>query len=323
MRIIEQLNKLPIRSGEYLVLPNLNTPYFIIPLHSRRTFIDAISFVKSKNLKGNIKRNTLKLIPMFILRIFFPVISIQSKTYDNYFYQLILPWNQDVCNKFTVFNFNENKITLLKIGFENYKGMIRNEYESILKAPKFGKDIIPEIVSFHEDDSFTKIETLFYDGIHPNYLPLKINDFFERIKDESPLLKMNDHPYVNRIVKIINNVLEKECLDVMFNSVNSNLNKFKNELVPVVLMHGDCSKTNVISENGRDMLIDWEDCIFDGVPIDTGYFDFRMHIDNGKSWKIRTKIDFLVVLHYIYLQIQHDNIKILSDISLEDSIFSL
>ena len=52
MKIIEQLNKLPIKSGEYLVLPNLNTPYFILPLHSRCVFNDAISFVKSRNIFG-------------------------------------------------------------------------------------------------------------------------------------------------------------------------------------------------------------------------------------------------------------------------------
>ena len=55
MKIIEQLNKLPIKSGEYLVLPNLDTPYFIIPLHSRNIFLNAISLVKPKNKKGWIK----------------------------------------------------------------------------------------------------------------------------------------------------------------------------------------------------------------------------------------------------------------------------
>ena len=43
MKIIEQLNKLPIKSGEYLVLPNLKTPYFILPLHSRCVFNETIS----------------------------------------------------------------------------------------------------------------------------------------------------------------------------------------------------------------------------------------------------------------------------------------
>ena len=32
MKIIEQLNKLPINKGEYLVLPNIDTPFFIIPM---------------------------------------------------------------------------------------------------------------------------------------------------------------------------------------------------------------------------------------------------------------------------------------------------
>ena len=60
MKIIEQLNKLPIKSGEYLVLPNLVTPYFIIPIHSRDVFTNAISLVKPKNKKGRIKRIMLK-----------------------------------------------------------------------------------------------------------------------------------------------------------------------------------------------------------------------------------------------------------------------
>jgi hypothetical protein len=81
-------------------------------------------------------------------------------------------------------------------------------------------------------------------------------------------------------------------------------------------MHSDCSLTNVIEcDKDNSILIDWEECIEDGVPIDVEYFDFRMHIDNGKSWKINNTINFLVVLHYIYLQIKHDNISNLNKIS--------
>ena len=104
MKIIEQLNKLPIKSGEYLVLPNLVTPYFIIPIPSRNIFVDAISLVKPKNKKGWIKKTVLQFTPFFILRKLFPIITIQSKNGNNSSHQLILPWNQDVCNKFTRIN---------------------------------------------------------------------------------------------------------------------------------------------------------------------------------------------------------------------------
>ena len=130
MKIIEQLNKLPIKSGEYLVLPNLDTPYFIIPLHSRSIFLNAISLVKPKNKKGWIKKSVLGCTPFFFLRKLFPVITIQSENDNDRSHQLILPWNQDVCNKFTLFNFNKNNITLVKAGFGKYRKMISNEYYS-------------------------------------------------------------------------------------------------------------------------------------------------------------------------------------------------
>jgi hypothetical protein len=323
MRIIEQLNKLPIRTGHYLVLPNIDTPYFIMPVHTRRNFLTSISFIKSKNLKGKIKKHALKIIPIFILKMLFTVIYIKTKDCNNNFHQLILPWNQDVTNKFTIFNFNESEITLLKVGFGDYKSLICNEHSSLLNAPDFGKDLIPEIIGFSESKEFTIIETLFYDGDHPSYLPLKINDFFEKIKVESQTMKMKEHPYVIRIFKVVNKVLRNESLDVLLNEVLNYFKKYENILVPVVLMHGDCSKSNVISNNGIDMLIDWEDCITDGVPIDIRYFDFRLHIDNGKCWEINNEIDFLVILHYIYLKIKYNNISSLQKISLKGFLFSL
>ena len=52
MKIIEQLNKLPINKGEYLVLPNIDTPFFIIPMISKDAFQQAINFIKPKNKYG-------------------------------------------------------------------------------------------------------------------------------------------------------------------------------------------------------------------------------------------------------------------------------
>jgi hypothetical protein len=316
MKIIEQLNKLPIKSGEYLVLPNLATPYFIIPIHSRDIFTNAISLVKPKNKKGRIKRIMLKFIPFFLLRKLFPIIMIQSKNCKNSYHQLILPWNQDVGNKFTIFNFNKSNVTLEKIGFGKYREMIRNEYNSILKVSKFGKNIIPEIIDFSDGDNFSSIETIFYKGNHPKLLPSSIIEFFENTKENSKKVKLIDHPYVNKIINEITKILKKEGLDILLDRIYAHYKKYENELIPIVLMHSDCSLTNVIEcDKDNSILIDWEECIEDGVPIDIGYFDFRMHIDNGKSWKVETKIDFLVVLHYIYLQIKHNNLSNLNKIS--------
>ena len=323
MKIIEQLNKLPIKSGEYLVLPNLVTPYFIIPLHSKNIFVNAISLVKPKNKKGWIKKSVLGFMPFFFLRKLFPVITIQSENNNDLSHQLILPWNQDVYNKFTIFNFNKNNITLVKAGFGKYRKMIRNEYYSVLKIPKFGKNIIPEVVSFSEDEDFTKIETIFYDGNHPKCLPISIIDFFEKIRIESKKVKMIDHPYLKKIIQEINIVLEKEKSSFLLNTINEYVKENENELISVVLMHADCSQTNIIATLEKNVIIDWEECILEGIPIDIGYFDFRMHIDNGKSWKINNTIDFLVVLHYIYLQIKHDNISQLGKISWHNSEISI
>ena len=322
MKIIEQLNKLPIKSGEYLVLPNLDTPYFIIPLHSRSIFLNAISLVKPKNKKGWIKKSVLECTPFFLLRKLFPVITIQSKNNNDCSHQLILPWNQDVCNKFTLFNFNKNNTTLVKAGFGKYRKMISNEYHSILEISKFGKNIIPEVVNFSEDEDFTKIETIFYDGNHPKCLPRSIIDFFEKIRIESKKVKMIDHPYLKKIIQEINIVLEKEKLSFLLNTINEYVKENENELISVVFMHADCSQTNVIATSEKNVIIDWEECVLEGIPIDIGYFDFRMHIDNGKSWKINNTIDFLVVLHYIYLQIKHDNISKLGKISWHNSEIS-
>ena len=50
MKIIEQLNKLPINKGEYLVLPNIDMPFFIIPMTSNLCFSKKqFNFIKPKN----------------------------------------------------------------------------------------------------------------------------------------------------------------------------------------------------------------------------------------------------------------------------------
>lgn len=315
MTIIEQLNKLPINTGEYLVLPNLETPYFIIPLHSRTIFLEAVRLVKPKNRKGWVKKIALQCTPFILLRKLFPVISIKSKHVSNGTNQLILPWNQEVCSKFTLFNYSKKNTSLLKIGFGKYSAMIRNEYESILKAVKFGENNIPEILNFTENKGYSILETVFYKGVHPNELPTSIATFLNKLKVNATEVQLIEHPYISRILEEVLSVLKKEGYKSLLNTVTYYSEKYKHELVPVVLMHSDCSLTNVIKTEKRTILIDWEECVVDGVPIDVDYFNFRMQIDKGKSWTITNAIDFLVVLHYLFLQIKHENSKHLDAIA--------
>ena len=324
MKIIEQLNKLPIKSGEYLVLPNINTPYFIIPLHSRCVFNDAISFVKSRNIFGDIKRYALKFLPFIILKSVFPVISVKTKHIDNKYSQLILPWNQDIYNKFTIFNFNQESITLIKIGFGKLKKMIENENLFIKKASGVNNNLVPQIVNYSERKEFSKIETKFYNGEHPDVLPESIKMFFKKILADSKEIKMMDHPYFSKIFLEINHALKNNSLTALSKLFNDNINKYKEDLIPIVLMHGDCTKTNVISKKDiGDVLIDWEDSIDNGMPIDTRYFEFRIQIDSGNYWEINNLIDFLVVAHYIYLLIRHGNSYKLSNLLFENNRFSI
>ena len=106
MKIIEQLNKLPINKGEYLVLPNIDTPFFIIPMTSKTAFRRAINFIKPKNKYGGVKKLVLSYLPFVLIRFFFPTIKIATKI-TNSTIRLILPWNQDFENKFVIFNQNK------------------------------------------------------------------------------------------------------------------------------------------------------------------------------------------------------------------------
>lgn len=315
MRIIEQLNKLPIKTGEYLVLPNMVTPYFIIPLHSRSVFIKAVRLVKTKNSKGLLKKIALQLIPFFLLKKLFPTVKVNTNHNVGQYNQLVLPWNQDVCNKFTIFNFSDDDITLIKIGFDRHKSMICNEYESILKAKQYGNNCIPELRDFSENKEYAIIETTFYKGGHLSELPKEIVDFLTDIKKKSIETPLLNHPYIVRVLSGLITHLEKEGLHNLVDNINHYYKLYEKELIPIVLMHSDCSLTNVIVNPNRQILIDWEECVVDGVPIDIAYFDFRMHLDNGKTWTVNTAISYLVVLHYCYLQVKHNNMSQLAKLN--------
>lgn len=317
MKIIEQLNKLPINNGEYLVLPKTDTPFFIIPMTSKRAFQKAINFIKPKNKYGWIKKFVLSYSPFVLIRFFFPTIKIKTKI-TNANTRLILPWNQDFENKFVIFNL-EKKPSVIKIGFNNASKLIQNEHKVITQYFN-DNEIFPKVINYQLNEEFSVLETTFYKGYHPEILPQTIIDFFNSKYNDCKLVSFKDHPYIkkmmNLILKKLNNIDTVKWL-------SEYASKFKDEQICISLMHGDCTLTNIIVENNNIKLIDWEDYIEDGVPIDIAYFNFRKQIDNNKKWEIRQVIDFLVVLHYIYFQCRYDNTKRIDAIVLSQNFVSL
>lgn len=304
MKIIEQLNKLPIISGEYLVLPSIEKPFFIIPMTSNLAFKKAIRFIKPKNNYGWLKKLVLGYLPFVLIRSFFPTIKIATKI-TNATTRLILPWNQDFNNKFVIFNLGEPP-SLIKIGFDYASRLIQNEHKVITK---YYNEIFPNILKYKENEDFCILETSFYKGEHPTSLPDSIFDFFKEHYKDCKNVSVENHPYINNMVALINEKLDKSTYANTLKWISAFILEFKDRQIRISLMHGDCTVTNIISDDENAKLIDWEECIEDGIPIDITYFKFRQQIDNNKKWEVKDEIDFLVVLHYIYFQCRYDNMK--------------
>ncbi len=319
MEIINRLQKLPINKGRYLVLPNTKKPLFIIPITSKWAYKKAISLIKPKNVLGNLKKTVLAEIPFFILKRVFTTIVLETTTQNKYAGQLVLPWNQDSNNKFTIFNFEKEQITLLKIGFNNAIRLIDNEYKCIMLLSEMGTDIIPEIKSYSKHENQSILETKFYSGYHPKTFPLKITTFFEQLYNNAEKIPFKDHPYILKIKDLVLNTFVERKDQIMIEFIKNFSNKFKNKLIPLVIMHGDCSMTNIIKSGEKCYIIDWEEGIMEGAPVDLAYFEFRRKIDTGQNWPVKNAIDFLVVLHYLYFQIKHGNIDLLNRVEWKDN----
>ena len=323
MEITNRLQKLPINKGLYLVLPNMKMPLFIIPMTSKWAYKKAISLIKPKNTLGNLKKKLLAEIPFFVLKWLFTTIKLETTAQNNYSGQLVLPWNQDSNNKFTIFNFEKEQITLLKIGFNKASKLIDNEHRCITLISEKGTDVIPEIKSYYKFENYSILETEFYIGNHPNSVPMGITTFFEDLYKKAKKSTLKEHPYISHIQEIVLDSFMKKENQVMADSIIDFASRFKEELIPVVIMHGDCSMTNVIKYGDNSRIIDWEEGVIEGAPLDLIYFEFRKKIDNGEDWQINKVIDFLVVLHYFYFQIKHGNIDFLNRFEWKDKVIKL
>ncbi|PKA98307.1 hypothetical protein B0O79_1992 [Flavobacteriaceae bacterium MAR_2009_75] len=315
---IKILQKLPINSGDYLILPNEERPTFIIPITSKWAYKKAISLIKPKDSLGNLKKSLLAQTPIALLKFFFTIVRIETSINNSGSGQLILPWNQDPNSKFTIFNYNRKHITLFKFGYGNAGDLINNEYKCIELVSKMNAKIIPEVKLFKRNPDYSVMETKFYKGNHPSSLPRAIREFFELCYKTADRKPFKEHPYIVRIKKVLLDVLDNRTDKALKDRILTFTKRFGKELIPVVIMHGDCSMTNIIETNDECWLIDWEEGIMDGVPLDVGYFDFRIKIDRGGTWEINSSVDFLVVMHYLYFQIKHGNESSLDKIEWKD-----
>ena len=282
-------------------------------MKSRVFFKESIRYIKPKNKYGSFKKFLLSIMPFPVIRFFFHTISI-STNLNALHPQLILPWNQDFENKFVIFNLKEPP-TLIKIGFKDAKKLISNEYNMLQNISIKNHTIAPFVLNYEEINNYSLIETTFYHGEHPNYLPNCIRDFFVSIYQDSEVVIFSDHPYIKRMISFLHDNLDEKHYKHILNHISYYVEKFSDINIPICLMHGDCTKTNVIIDNQNTKLIDWEECKLDGIPIDIRYFDFRSKFDKHQEWKIKDEIDFLVVVHYIYFQRLYSQGKVLRYIS--------
>ena len=123
------------------------------------------------------------------------------------------------------------------------------------------------------------------------------------------------------MISFIYKKLDKVKYKDVLSQIDFYIEEFANINIPICIMHGDCTKTNILVNNEESIIIDWEECILDGVPIDLKYFAFRSKLDRAEVWKIKGEIDFLVVLHYIYFQCLYSNHRVLERISwIQDTV---
>jgi len=305
---LNQLNKIPVNAGDYLLLPSSIRPLYIIPINSSRAFKIAVDHIKPKNKFGKFKKLILKNTPVFILRRIFASTKISNNNKSNEGIHLILPWNQGFRDKYTIINIG-SPTTLVKVGFGFARHLVKKETGNIKQNNCFDYDIFPRIIKTEERDGYNCFESEFFAGHHPEQIPQIIVDYFDERSAAADKVLLEKHPYVLEIIEFLdNNLIKKKCKHLVDNAYPK-LKKHYGEMLPIVFMHGDCTATNIISYQNTHRLVDWEEGRECGMPIDVVYFKFRRRLDAGFSWKINNKIDLLAVLHYTLMLAKYNKFE--------------
>jgi tRNA A-37 threonylcarbamoyl transferase component Bud32 len=307
--LLKRLEKLPINGGKYLVLPDLDRPQFIIPIDTHRLFRISLNLLKPKGSLGKIKKMLLSLIPIWVIKRKFDTIHLTAGSNELSSRELIMPWNQARSSKITVLKQVNDEIVVIKTGFGTAKCLVETENKVLKHLRDKYKSMVPKVISYIEVMEYSQLVMEYCEGAHPNKLPRKSCEFLRKLNHEEMSNVFVEHPHVIRIMESIERSEHLKQNRDLLQHIRKWVRRYAGSSLNVCLMHGDFTSTNIICQGVRETIIDWEDAVFDGAPIDSKYFLFRREIDQGKAWPIHDSVDLLVVLHFIYFELKYSGIE--------------
>lgn len=323
---LSRLQHTAVKPGTYLVMPNAQKPAFLVPAYSRIAFKIGIDLIKPISRKGEVKKNLIKKIPLWLLRIKFPTITIDNPNCGDRD-AVILPWNQDVKSKITIifYDLNLNNVEVEKFAFaDKTRKMVRNEklFLDNLKGDPESKIIVPEVKEFIEEEKYTCLTQEFYFGNYVETITSNLLAFFDKLNTDE-ILSLEDHPYVlEKYPMMMGKLVQFECYD-LFREMETLYHEYRKDKFQVATMHSDFSTTNTVhTDDDKFVIIDWEDAQENGINIDIPFFNFRRQLFEKGSWKIENAESFLVVFHYVWFMVSKANIGMLQSFKIDKRVFS-
>ena len=253
-------------------------------------------------------------MPNFILSLRYKILHLGKDDINDRF-ALVIPWNQRKNEKVTCFIVSGKKVLVQKYAFskETMEGL-RQEvfgYKSFFNCwmSKYFKTLF---IDYFDNDKYCFLELKYVKG-KVNY----VNSicFNRGSVDEIELKK---HPLT---LKMIAAIKESQCADIR-NVILKLLTRYENCKVGISKMHGDFTRSNILSNGITNYLIDFEDFEEKGIPMEEMYFEFRKEFEKNKVFYMQSLNDFLVVFYYIYFQLKNKNERYVKSLTIKnDSLF--
>lgn len=323
---ISRLQHTAVKPGTYLVMPNAQKPAFLVPVYSRKAFKIGIDLIKPITRKGELKKNLIKRIPLWLLKLKFPTLKIENENPGERD-AVILPWNQDVKSKVTIifFDLALKNVEVEKFAFaDKTRNMVRNEKKFLdnLQGDQESKIIVPKVKKFIEEEEYTCLIQEFYFGNYVETITSNLLAFFDKLNTDE-ILSLQDHPYIlEKYPMMMGKLKQFECYE-LFHEMESLFDQYKTDKFQVATMHSDFSTTNTVhTDDDQFVIIDWEDAQENGINIDVPFFKFRRHLFETGNWEIRNAEGFLVVFHYIWFMVSKSNIPMLQSFKIDQKVFS-
>ena len=124
-----------------------------------------------------------------------------------------------------------------------------------------------------------------------------------------PLCK---HPYILKTKASVFDALvvcNKKYLQQKFADLFS---LYALENIPITLMHGDFSKSNVIlQKSGKQGIIDWEDADEEGLSVDIAFYRLKKTLSQKCPFIVYNLIDALAVYQYVVFLVKRNDLDAL------------